>query len=260
MCYRQAMPVETVRFTLDRALRLDADDVLPAGKLCLAFANTLDWHASTTPEETLFSYVDFVAWAVRIELCSEKNARLLNTAARAQPALAKQIFAWAIELREAIYRIFVALANGTPMPIADLALLNEALPHAYALPEVVTDPGAAESSASVALRWRGDENGLDSLLWPILRSAVRLLTEGDHSRIGQCADDRGCGYLFYDTSRNRSRRWCDMNSCGNRAKSQRHYARRRHIVTTPNPILDATDNIAEDTLPAHIFDGSGAVD
>jgi predicted RNA-binding Zn ribbon-like protein len=82
------------------------------------------------------------------------------------------------------------------------------------------------------VRWRGDESGLDGILWPILRSAARLLTDGDHSRLGQCADDRGCGYLFYDTSRNRSRRWCDMNSCGNRAKSQRHYARHRTAAST----------------------------
>jgi predicted RNA-binding Zn ribbon-like protein len=104
-------------------------------------------------------------------------------------------------------------------------VLNEALPRAYALPELVP----AESG--YGWRFRGDESGLDGILWPILRSAARLLTEGEYSRVGQCADDRGCGYLFYDTSRNRSRRWCDMNSCGNRAKSQRHYARHRNNVT-----------------------------
>jgi predicted RNA-binding Zn ribbon-like protein len=64
------------------------------------------------------------------------------------------------------------------------------------------------------------------MLWPIAREAANLLTSKDIKRMGECADDRGCGYLFFDTSRNHSRRWCSMESCGNRAKAQRHYQRK----------------------------------
>jgi predicted RNA-binding Zn ribbon-like protein len=63
------------------------------------------------------------------------------------------------------------------------------------------------------------------MLWPVVRSAAALLVSDDLDRVGQCEDDRGCGYLFFDTSRNRTRRWCDMKSCGNRAKAQRFQAR-----------------------------------
>jgi len=69
------------------------------------------------------------------------------------------------------------------------------------------------------------------MLWPILRSGADLLASEDRERVGQCADDRGCGWLFFDASRNRSRRWCNMEDCGNRAKAKRHYARER--VQTP---------------------------
>jgi predicted RNA-binding Zn ribbon-like protein len=205
----------------DIVAQLDAPDVLPAGKLCLEFANTSDWHASDQPVETLNSYNDLLAWAVRIGIRSEQSAQELKQQAVRHPALASQIYAWAIELREAIYHVFAAISEQATPADSDIALLNEALPNAYTRPELVT------TGIGFGLRWRGDESGLDSILWPILRSAARLLTDGDPDRIGQCADDRGCGYLFYDTSRNRSRRWCDMNSCGNRAKSQRHYARHR---------------------------------
>jgi len=44
-------------------------------------------------------------------------------------------------------------------------------------------------------------------------------------RVRECEDDRGCGFLFIDQSKNRSRRWCSMESCGNRAKARQHYAR-----------------------------------
>lgn len=209
---------------LDIAAYLDAPDVLPAGKLCLEFANTADWHAADEPVENLVSYEALVDWATRVGIRSEESARELKAQAALRPALAEQIHAWALELREAIYRIFAAIdadPDHAKPALADLALLNEALPRAFTLPELV------DTGSGYGWRWRGDESGLDGILWPVLRSAARLLTDGEHSRIGQCADDRGCGYLFYDTSRNRSRRWCDMNSCGNRAKSQRHYARHR---------------------------------
>jgi predicted RNA-binding Zn ribbon-like protein len=209
----------------DIALQLDAPDVLASGKLCLEFTNTLNWHASANPTESLHSYNDLINWAAGIGLLTEQTAGELKSQAAKLPALAEQVYTWAIDLREAIYRLFVAIASEETPSAEDLALLNEALPYAYSRPQVVSDGSA------FTLQWRGDESGLDSVLWPILRSTVRLLTEGEHSRIGQCEDDRGCGYLFYDTSRNRSRRWCDMNSCGNRAKSQRHYARHRNAAT-----------------------------
>ena len=207
---------------LDIAAYLDAPDVLPSGKLCLEFANTADWHAAEQPIELITSYGDLVAWAQRVEMISAESAESLRKHAATQPALAAQIHAWAIELREAIYHIFVAHTEGELPDSVDLALFNEALPRAYASPELVA------TATGYSWHWRADEKGLDGILWPILRSTARLLTDGDLTRVGQCADDRGCGYLFYDTSRNRSRRWCDMNACGNRAKSQRHYARHRN--------------------------------
>jgi predicted RNA-binding Zn ribbon-like protein len=64
------------------------------------------------------------------------------------------------------------------------------------------------------------------MLWPVVRDAADLLTSKELNRVGRCADER-CGWLFVDTSRNRSRRWCSMESCGNRAKARRHYRKSR---------------------------------
>ena len=76
--------------------------------------------------------------------------------------------------------------------------------------------------------WVWDEGGraLDSMLWPVARSAADLLTSGELQAVRQCAG-RACGWLFLDTSRNRTRRWCDMSVCGNRAKARRHHERLR---------------------------------
>ena len=63
-------------------------------------------------------------------------------------------------------------------------------------------------------------------LWPVVRSAADLLTGPSLERVKRCPGE-GCGWLFLDTSRNGSRRWCDMASCGNRARVRAFAARQR---------------------------------
>ncbi len=77
-------------------------------------------------------------------------------------------------------------------------------------------------------RWvlRHDSAALDSPLWSIARSAADLLTSDELARVREC-DGLDCTWLFLDCSRSRSRRWCSMASCGNRAKARRHYHRRK---------------------------------
>jgi predicted RNA-binding Zn ribbon-like protein len=64
------------------------------------------------------------------------------------------------------------------------------------------------------------------MLAPIVKSAADLLLSDMLDRVKQCEGDP-CGWLFLDTSRNRSRRWCSMEDCGNRAKARRFYQRKK---------------------------------
>ena len=67
---------------------------------------------------------------------------------------------------------------------------------------------------------------MEWVLWPIVQSAADLLTTESLDRVRLCkAED--CGCLFVDASKNRSRRWCAMSDCGNRAKVRRHRQRLR---------------------------------
>ena len=82
--------------------------------------------------------------------------------------------------------------------------------------------------------WTEVENTFDRVAWAVARSAGELMTSDRLVRVRECADDRGCGYLFIDTSRNHSRRWCSMETCGNRAKASRSYKRRRETLEHAN--------------------------
>jgi predicted RNA-binding Zn ribbon-like protein len=66
------------------------------------------------------------------------------------------------------------------------------------------------------------------LLTPVIESAADALVNGELARVHRCADPR-CGRVFFDSSRNGKRRWCEMATCGNRAKAARH---RRKVRTT----------------------------
>jgi predicted RNA-binding Zn ribbon-like protein len=185
-------------------------------RLCLDFANTANWHASAQPEEELNSYADLVGWGRQVGLLTAAEAeRLLQTAAQ-QPADAHAALAQAVELREAIYRIFSAIAAGrTPAP-ADLAILNNWFATGLGRLQVT------QTAGSFGWQWQGAAAALEGLLWPVAHSAAELLISAELDRVKECADERGCGWLFFDTSRNRSRRWCSMEGCGNLAKVRRH--------------------------------------
>jgi predicted RNA-binding Zn ribbon-like protein len=66
---------------------------------------------------------------------------------------------------------------------------------------------------------------VERLLGVVALEVVEFLTSGQIDRVRACANPR-CGWMFVDTSRNRARRWCEMATCGNRAKARAHYARR----------------------------------
>ena len=194
---------------------------LETERLCLDFANTADWHASDHPTEQLNSYSDLVSWAQRAGILTDHEAQQLSEESLRRPGEAAAVLERAIALREAIYRVLSAVAGDRPPEEGDLATLNETL--SQALPQLQITRAAGR----FVWGWSGDETALDRLIWPVTQSVADVLTSEKLARVGQCADDRGCGFLFLDMSRNRSRRWCDMKDCGNRAKAKRHYNRRR---------------------------------
>lgn len=203
--------------TLPNQMDFDFD----SGVLCLDFANTVDWHASDHPEDSLPTCADLVAWGVAAGLVTRAEAGELLRRAEHAPDEMAQRFDAAIHLREAIFRIFRNIAVKEPVDQADVDILTTFWQRSA--------PYIRYTAAGDGIKreWAFPSIDLLRILGPVALSAVDLLERGERDRVGMCADDRGCGWLFYDTSRNRSRRWCSMESCGNRAKAQRHYRRSR---------------------------------
>jgi predicted RNA-binding Zn ribbon-like protein len=214
--------METAEFTYteNRAPKLIG------GVPCLDFANTADWHASDSPLERLTTYTGLVYWSWHAGILTPVTAQRLLAKAGKHPREAEAVLDRAVRLREALYRIFRALAHDEAVDEKELSALNAVLGEAMARLRI------AEEEGEFTWAWEGMGESLDAMLWPLARSAAELLTSEDRHRLGQCADDRGCGWVFLDLSKNHSRRWCDMDDCGNRAKAMRHYRRERGMPLT----------------------------
>jgi predicted RNA-binding Zn ribbon-like protein len=190
-------------------------------RLCLNFANTVDPRQGDHPRDFLTGYPDLVAWSVRVGVLDAAAVPELTEAAKRDPAGADQAYGEAVTLREAMYRVFSAIAAGGAAPGADLTTLNQALARSLAHARLERD------GAGYRWGWRTEPPALDRMLWPVLRSAGDLLTSDQLDRVKECPGLDDCGWLFFDTSKNGSRRWCSMEGCGNRAKGRRHYQRTR---------------------------------
>ncbi|HMB21968.1 MAG TPA: ABATE domain-containing protein, partial [Anaerolineales bacterium] len=188
-----------------QSLRFDLNPDLKSGHPALEFTNTVGNHASEQPIEKLFTYEDLLAWAKRIGLLSDGQARSLSRTAAEHPREARTVFAKSLELREAIYRIFVAQTQGKSPAESDLTILNSLLVYPTSGAQVVRSAGGFE------WQWNIDAKALEAPLWIIALSASSLMTSESYQRVGQCADEDGCGWLFIDTTKNHSRRWCDIN-------------------------------------------------
>jgi len=189
---------------------------LIGGVLCLNFANTLYGHDAPI-HEYLFDYRDLVLWSRHVEILSPQQAGALLSKWEQVPVESEAVFQRAIQLRETIYRAFACLAHDESPQENDIARLHQAWIESQVHSQLVrTETGFAKV-------WR-DENALDSILWRVIGSAIKLLTSDELERVKQCS---GCDWLFFDRSRNRSRRWCSMDACGNRTKMARRYKREK---------------------------------
>ena len=190
---------------------------LSGGNLSLDFVNT--WGDRGRPDtDGLGTYPQLLAFARQTSLIEAKIECDLASKALAEPLASSAVTQAARALREALYGLFSARAHNQDLPEQDLACLNRALREA--LPNLSLDL----HGKSLVWHWRQDGTALASPLWPIARAAADLLTAATPTPVREC-DGAQCTWLFLDFSRGRSRRWCSMASCGNRAKARRHYHR-----------------------------------
>jgi len=187
-------------------LRTGEDRKPAPGDLALlqGFVNTFD----ADDEEPVEDFTDPQAverWLVHHELMSQPDEPFTSAD-----------FDHVMQVREAFRAILVA-KNGGPDDPGAIDTLNAAAKGAELL--VRFDPAGATRLSPV-------RRGADEAVARLLAIAERAQTAGTWERLKGCPDE-GCGWAFYDWSKNRSATWCSMETCGNRAKARAYRQRRR---------------------------------
>jgi predicted RNA-binding Zn ribbon-like protein len=203
---------------------------LVAGHPALDFVNTLDdQYAASGPVELLPTYEAFLRFSVQNGLLTPAQGnRLRRQVDRAAAARALEA---ARTLRGALGRIFDTVVAGDPPRAEHLAILNDAVAAAFAHRKVERRAG------DYGWNWHGMETDPAAPLWPIALAAAELLVSAEAARVRHCKSET-CRWLFLDTSKNGSRKWCDMKICGNRVKARAYYRRQlrsRRRTAPANP-------------------------
>ena len=224
MCYNEIGVIVTM-VEKSMSIHIPNFDDIPGNWLCLDFTHTLQDRNNANRNEHLHSYSDLLAWGLYMHLLQEEEAQQLLRIAEQHPQIALKTLHNATSLREAIYRIFYNIAEETDPRADDMALLNTMLAQAMS-------HACIDNEEKDGFRWdwsaNRDADRLERINWLLVRSAADLLTSEKLHDVRACAAE-DCRWLFLDISKNHSRRWCDMETCGNQAKARRHYTRKKSV-------------------------------
>ena len=190
------------------------------GRLCLDFINTATYEGGQLAVEFVTGFDDLVRWGAREELIALASAKSLCDRAGAKPKEAARALEAAMKLRSALRAVFEPGRHAGDRAAA-LAVLTAELAR--------TAPHLSLKPAHNGAKFAPLPPGLDTwLTGPLALSAAELVTSKDMAKLHMCPGD-ACHWLFLDVSRNGTRRWCSMASCGNRAKGRAHYQTRRKV-------------------------------
>ncbi len=192
---------------------------LRGGHPSLDFANTVDSRRDRWGPDVLLSYSDLLAWAQRTGVLDQGEVRRLARQAAFQPEEADAALSRAKRLREAIYDVFSALAGEHEVPGHALELLQDEYVKAQGTRYLALAKGA------VAWTW-AEAIDLDAVVYRLAVETLDLLTGPKARRVKECLG-RNCGWLFLDTSRNGSRRWCSDAVCGSLSRVTKHRSKAR---------------------------------
>jgi predicted RNA-binding Zn ribbon-like protein len=190
----------------------------------LDFVNT-EVAVEGAPRDLISGLDDLAAWLIRAGALDSASARsaLGRWGGRRRGTAVVEA---ARELRTALRRLADACAAGKPAPRSTVARVNELLARGAGTSRIVPAADRAGFAVEHGLRLEAPED----LLVPIAEAAADLLCHADPRRIRRCAHPE-CVLYFLDGTKNGTRRWCDMRTCGNRTNAAAYY--RRHRAGAP---------------------------
>lgn len=187
--------------------------------LVFNFINTVHSRADgAEPFEYLSSYEKLMEWCRRLEVLGGERIKELSSFADTHRKAGNKSLDEMITVREILYTFFSDIAAGDSVKNSELNDINQVMS------ESLSKLRFKSEGKNLRLDWEDDELNLKEPLWRVMKSAYDVLTEESFERIKEC---EACGWIFLDQSKNRSRRWCSMESCGSIHKAKKYYHRKK---------------------------------
>ncbi|MFJ1461151.1 CGNR zinc finger domain-containing protein [Nocardia sp. N2S4-5] len=184
---------------------------MPAGFPDFRLGNVLATSFTGTLSERYGDAVERIPTPRRLVDWLAVNGLAVNSCTAAQLELAR-------ELRESIHAAATAAATGDALPASAVRIINDRSIQGRAV-AVLTPEGNRQ--------WRlSSPSCVEDALGVIAADAIGIIAGERDGKLALCASPT-CRAAFFDTSRSRTRRWCDMNTCGNREKKARFHANHR---------------------------------
>ena len=185
-------------------------------RLWLDFVNT---DGGARAVDAVSDFDGLVAWLETAIALDAERAQMMRRRAIQQPSGATAALVDARRVRGALRSLAERGAVAGQVRLDALSEINRVLGRSAGTRrlELRSDGTFARAFVPVGDAFAG-------LMIPLVESAADALILGELPRVRRCADPR-CGRVFFDGTKNAARRWCDMATCGNRAKAARHRAR-----------------------------------
>lgn len=192
---------------------------LVAGHPALDLVNTLDWRFRPGgQEESLATYADLLVFAQQTRLLAPKLAREIDRDTSAK--MGERALAGCRELREALADAIYAQLDERKPPATALKTLERIFLDAREKQRLLWEGHRFQ------WEWSSVETAAEFPVLLLAVTASELLLSESLQKVRAC-DNLECRWLFLDTSKNHTRRWCDMKVCGNRMKARRFKAQHR---------------------------------
>lgn len=185
------------------------------GHPAVDFVNTVHSWQAKPPPDYLHAFDDFIDWNLMSGLLWPRSAAHFKALPDAKKA---RVFEEARELRGNLHRVLVAMTKGEALSRKALDHLNDIIRRTAAWRRLAAD--AESGYRSICCVWHFKDAPAVAALGPVAWIAADLLQTGRTEYLKECPGE-GCGWLFIDASKNHSRHWCSMKTCGNTAKVNR---------------------------------------
>jgi predicted RNA-binding Zn ribbon-like protein len=192
--------------------------LLNGSTLCLDFVNTIHDRINEPERDYWVTPVHLFQWALKAGSIGPADYETVLKQFESRPAAGLKLLKEAKKLRALLYRIFYPLSAGKKIEKPDLEAFN------MILSKCLSHLRLKAKGNGFSQSWQFMPGQSMIIFASVIYSAYELLLSDRLKKIKECSN---CGWLFLDTTKNGTRRWCSMSTCGSIVKAKEWYHRNK---------------------------------